>query len=61
MKGDKSQMRPIMANGDDMRGQEFGANGYTKPSAALTLLRETVMGPGAVRLSVQRIFCALGI
>jgi hypothetical protein len=45
MKGDKSQMRPIMANGDDMRGQEFGANGYTKPSAALTLLRETVMGP----------------
>jgi hypothetical protein len=45
MKGDKSQMRPIMSNGDDMRGQEFGANGYTKPSAALTLLRETVMGP----------------
>lgn len=45
MKGDKSQMRPIMANGDDMRNNEFGANGYTKPSAALTLLRETVMGP----------------
>jgi hypothetical protein len=45
MKGDKSQMRPIMTNGDDMRNNEFGANGYTKPSAALTLLRETVMGP----------------
>ena len=45
MKGDKSQMRPIMTNGDDMRYNEFGANGYTKPSAALTLLRETVMGP----------------
>jgi Peptidase family M1 domain len=45
MKGDKTQMRPIMAQGDNMRGQEFGANGYTKPSAALTLLRETVMGP----------------
>ena len=45
MKGDKSQMRPIMSNGDDMRYNEFGANGYTKPSAALTLLRETVMGP----------------
>ncbi|SKC75348.1 M1 family metallopeptidase [Ohtaekwangia koreensis] len=45
MKGDKAQMRPIMTNGDDMRNNEFGANGYTKPSAALTLLRETVMGP----------------
>ncbi|WP_254088482.1 M1 family metallopeptidase [Dawidia soli] len=45
MKGDKSQMRPIMANSDDQRPSEFGANGYTKPSAALTLLRETVMGP----------------
>ena len=45
MKGDRSQMRPIMANSDDMRGSEFGPNGYTKPSAALTLLRETVMGP----------------
>jgi hypothetical protein len=28
-----------------MRGAEFGPNGYTKPSAALTVLRETVMGP----------------
>ena len=27
------------------QGPSFGPNGYTKPSAALTLLRETVMGP----------------
>ncbi|HYG20388.1 MAG TPA: M1 family metallopeptidase [Ohtaekwangia sp.] len=45
MKGEKSQMRPIMSTSDNMRYNEFGANGYTKPSAALTLLRETVMGP----------------
>jgi hypothetical protein len=45
MKGDRSQMRPIMTNSEDMRMSEFSPNGYTKPSAALTLLRETVMGP----------------
>ena len=45
MKGDKSQMRPIMATSDNIRGGEFGPNAYTKPSAALTVLRETVMGP----------------
>ena len=44
MKGDKNIMRPIMASSDN-QGRSFGANGYTKPSAALTLLRETVMGP----------------
>jgi hypothetical protein len=44
MRGDKSQMRPIMASSDN-QGRSFGPNGYTKPSAALTLLRETVMGP----------------
>ncbi|MEO7992495.1 MAG: M1 family metallopeptidase, partial [Chryseolinea sp.] len=44
MKGDKSQMRPIMSMSDNIRGSEFGNNGYSKPSAALTLLRETVMG-----------------
>jgi hypothetical protein len=44
MKGDKSQMRPIMTSSDNIRGEEFGSNGYSKPSAALTLLRETVMG-----------------
>jgi hypothetical protein len=45
MKGERNQMRPIMTQSDDMRGAEFGPNGYTKPSAALTVLRETVMGP----------------
>lgn len=44
MRGDKSQMRPIMAMSDNIRGSEFGPNAYYKPSAALTLLRETVMG-----------------
>jgi hypothetical protein len=45
MKGDKSHMRPIMAMSDNIREEEFGPNAYYKPSAALTLLRETVMGP----------------
>ncbi|MBT1701486.1 M1 family metallopeptidase [Fulvivirgaceae bacterium PWU4] len=45
MKGEKSQMRPIMSMSDNIRQNEFGPNAYTKPSAALTLLRETVMGP----------------
>ncbi len=44
MKGDKSVMRPVMAMSDNQSGS-FGPNGYTKPSAALTLLRETIMGP----------------
>jgi aminopeptidase N len=44
MRGDKTQMRPIMASSDN-QGKSFGPNGYTKPSAALTLLRETIMGP----------------
>ena len=45
MKGDKSQMRPIMSMSDNIRQEEFGPNAYTKPSAALTILRENVMGP----------------
>jgi hypothetical protein len=45
MKGDKSQMRPIMTTSDNIRKVEFGSNAYTKPSAALTILRETIMGP----------------
>ena len=43
MKGDKSIMRPVMASSDN-QGKSFAPNGYTKPSAALTVLRETVMG-----------------
>ncbi len=45
MRGDKSQMRPIMSMSDNIRGEEFGPNAYYKPAAALTILRETVMGP----------------
>ncbi|MBL7848784.1 MAG: M1 family peptidase, partial [Cyclobacteriaceae bacterium] len=44
MKGDKSIMRPVMGSSDN-QSTSFGPNGYTKPSAALTLLRETIMGP----------------
>jgi hypothetical protein len=44
MKGNKNIMRPVMASSDN-QGPSFGPNGYTKPSAALTLLRETIMGP----------------
>lgn len=46
MRGDKTQMRPVMASSDN-QAKNFGPNGYTKPSAALTLLRETIMGPEA--------------
>jgi hypothetical protein len=44
MKGDKSIMRPVMA-GSDNQGRSYVLNGYSKPAAALTVLRETVMGP----------------
>lgn len=45
MKGEKSQMRPIMSTADNVRGREYGMNAYGKPSAALTVLRTSVMGP----------------
>jgi hypothetical protein len=45
MRGDKNMMRPIMWQSDDIPAGDFGPNAYGKPSAALTLLRETVMGP----------------
>jgi hypothetical protein len=47
MRGDKSQMRPVMSMSDNIRKTEFGSNAYYKPAAALTILRETVMGPDA--------------
>jgi len=43
MKGDQSQISPIMAQGDDL--YDFGANAYAKPAAALWILRHTIMGP----------------
>lgn len=43
MKGNKSIMRPIMTNSEN-HAANFSPNGYSKPAAALTVLRETVMG-----------------
>jgi len=43
MSGDKSYIRPIMTNSEQIL--QFGNNAYGKPAAALNILRETVMGP----------------
>lgn len=43
MKGDKRFIRPVMTNSEQIL--QFGSNAYSKPSAALFLLRETIMGP----------------
>lgn len=45
MGGDKTGMRPIMTMSDNIPEQQFGYAAYFKPSAALTLLRETILGP----------------
>src|SRR5688572_15753631 len=45
MKGDKNSMRPVMTTSDNERLNAFGANYYEKPTVALTILRETIMGP----------------
>ncbi len=42
MKGNPDFIRPIMTNSEQIK--QFGYNAYGKPAAALTLLRETVMG-----------------
>ncbi|MCH8317845.1 MAG: M1 family metallopeptidase, partial [Bacteroidetes bacterium] len=42
MKGDKSKMVPIMTNSESLL--QFGKNAYGKPTAALNILRNTVMG-----------------
>lgn len=42
MKGDKSQMTPIMTNSESI--YQFGNNAYGKPATALNILRETIMG-----------------
>ena len=44
MRGDKRMMRPIMTSADNVRDGEYGNNAYLKPAAALTILRQTVMG-----------------
>jgi len=42
MKGDKSNISPIMTNSES--SHQFGNNAYGKPATALNILRETVMG-----------------
>lgn len=42
MKGDKEGQRPIMTNSEQIL--QFGNNAYGKPAAALSILRETIMG-----------------
>lgn len=43
MKGSKDFMVPIMTNSEQIK--QFGNNAYAKPATALTILRETIMGP----------------
>jgi hypothetical protein len=45
MKGDKNIMKPVMSTADNVELFQIGNNAYAKPSAALYILRETVMGP----------------
>ncbi len=42
MKGDKSNIMPIMTNSESIH--QFGNNAYGKPATALNILRESVMG-----------------
>lgn len=42
MKGDKSNIAPIMTNSESL--YQFGNNAYGKPATALNILRETIIG-----------------
>ncbi len=42
MKGDKTQISPIMTNSESIF--QFGNNAYGKPATALNILRETILG-----------------
>jgi len=42
MKGDKSNISPIMTNSESIF--QFGSNSYAKPATALNILRETILG-----------------
>ncbi len=42
MKGDKSNISPIMTNSESLF--QFGNNAYGKPATALNILRETILG-----------------
>jgi hypothetical protein len=45
MKGSKDILKPVMTTADNVDIFQIGNNAYNKPSAALYILRETVMGP----------------
>ena len=45
MRSPKDMLRPIMTNSEQIAGREFGNNAYGKPASALSVLRETIMGP----------------
>ncbi len=45
MKGSKDILRPVMTTADNVDIFQIGDNAYDKPSTALYILRETVMGP----------------
>ena len=45
MRSPNDMLRPIMTNSEQIAGREFGANAYGKPASALSVLRETIMGP----------------
>ena len=45
MKMPKDMLRPIMTNSEQIASREFGVNAYAKPASALSVLRETIMGP----------------
>jgi hypothetical protein len=44
MTGSKDVMRPVMTTSDNESLNAFGSNFYAKPTVALTILRETIMG-----------------
>lgn len=44
MKGDQNKLRPVMTTSDNDLLTQFGHNYYNKPTVALTILRETVVG-----------------
>ena len=44
MKGDKDIMRPVMTSSDNEMLTQMGQNFYQKPTVALQILRETVIG-----------------
>ncbi|WP_420151287.1 M1 family metallopeptidase [Spirosoma sp.] len=44
MQLDSTQQVPIMSSSDNIPGNTFGPNAYTKPATGLNILRETIMG-----------------